>query len=185
MMVATFPGRPPTPIPRYARNDGNAMPTLMQKIKLAIRGWNRRREEKDREFLAKNVWSGGPQAAGGPKPSAPQKNIDLEGLTVAYLEDSGLFRHYLDIETGDVVDSREPMIGARYRQLPARRAEADERREFIRTVEDSGARARLTSAKDFRSEIARDRSLERAWYNFRNDRAIAAIEQWLREIGLR
>jgi len=31
------------------------MPTFMQKIKLAIRGWNRRREEKDREFLAKNV----------------------------------------------------------------------------------------------------------------------------------
>ena len=160
------------------------MPTLMQKIKLAIRGWNRRREEKDKEFLAKNQWSGGLQAAGGLKAAATQKNIDIEGLTVAYLEDSGLFQHYLDIETGDVVDSREPLIGARFCQLPARRADADERREFIRTIEDSGARARLTSANDFRSEIARDRALERAWYNFRNDRAIGAIQQWLREIGI-
>ena len=159
----------------------------MQKIKLAIRGWNRRREEKDREFLAKNAWSGG-QATPTVQPrqaGLPVLHIDVEGLTVAYLEDSGMFRHYLDIESGDVVDSREPLSGARFRQIPARRPEADERREFIRTVEDSGARARLTSARDFRSEIARDRALERAWYNFRNDRAIAAIEAWLREIGVK
>ena len=156
----------------------------MQKIRLAIRGWNRRREEKDKEFLAKNQWSGGLQPAGGLKAAATQRFVDIEGLTVAYLEDSGVFKHYLDIETGDVVDSREPLVGARYRQLPARRPDADERREFIRNVEDSGARARLTSAADFRSEIARDRALERAWYNFRNDRAIAAIQSWLREIGL-
>ena len=51
--------------------------------------------------------------------------------------------------------------------------------------EHSGDRARLTSAENFRSEIARDRALERAWYNFRNDRAIAAMEQWLREIGVK
>jgi len=170
-----------------ARNDIiRGVPTLMQKIKLAIRGWNRRREEKDRDFLAKNVWSGGQAIPPVQSRQAglPVLHIDLEGLTVAYLEDSGVFQHYLDVETGDVIDTREPLIGARYRQLPARRADADERREFIRTVEDSGARARLTSAKDFRSEIARDRALERAWYNFRNDRAIAAIEQWLREIGI-
>ena len=159
----------------------------MQKIKLAIRGWNRRREEKDRDFLAKNAWGGGqaiPPVQGG-QAGLPVLHVDLEGLTVAYLEGSGVFQHYLDMETGDVVDSREPLVGARYRQLPMRGLEADERREFIRTVEDSGARARLTSARDFRSEIARDRALERAWYNFRNDRAIAAIEQWLHEIGIK
>jgi len=32
------------------------MPTFMQKIKLAIRGWNRRREEADKAFIAKNTW---------------------------------------------------------------------------------------------------------------------------------
>lgn len=158
----------------------------MQKIRLAIRGWNRRRDEKDKEFLAKNAWSGGqaipPVQAGQAR--LPVLHVDVEGLTVAYLEDSGVFKHYLDIETGDVIDSREPLTGARYRQLPARRPDADERREFIRSVDDSGARARLTSATDFRSEIARDRALERAWYNFRNDRAIAAIQTWLREIGI-
>jgi hypothetical protein len=161
------------------------MPTFMQKIRLAIRGWNRRREDKEREFLARNTWSGGLQAAGGPKPAAPQKDIDIEGLVVAYLDDSGHFHHYLDMETGDVVESQEPMSGERYRRVPARANSADEQRAFIAALEDSGARARLASASSFRGELAKDRGIERAWYNFRNDRAIAAIEQWLREIGAR
>lgn len=160
----------------------------MQKIRLAIRGWNRRREEKEKEFLAKNLWSGGqaiPPVQTG-QPRAAVLNIDIEGLIVAYLDDSGYFQHYLDIECGDVIESREPMIGAQYRRVPSHGAQAEERRDFIAKLEDSGARARLTSAADnFRSEIARDRALERAWYNFRNDRAIAAIETWLREIGLK
>lgn len=159
----------------------------MQKIRLAIRGWNRRREEKEKEFLAKNTWSGGLQpAVGGLKTAAPQKNIDVEGLTVAYLDDSGHFQHYLDIETGDVIDTREPLIADRYRRVPSRRGGGDEeRRDFIMMLDDAAARARLTAAADFRSELARDRALERAWYNFRNDRAIAAIEMWLHEIGLK
>lgn len=160
------------------------MPTLMQKIRLAIRGWNRRREEKQREFLAANVW--GPPSAGQPATASPHTtHIDVEGLTVAYLDDSGHFQHYLDVETGDVIDSREPMIGERYRRVPSHRAQADEQRDFIMMLDDRGARARLTATDNFRSEIARDRSLERAWYNFRNDRAIAAIETWLREIGVK
>jgi len=157
----------------------------MQKIRLAIRGWNRRREEKEKEFLAKNAWSPGLSRDGAARAGAPQKNIDLEGLTVAYLDGSGHFEHYLDIETGDVIDSRNPLIGDRYRRVPSHREADDERRAFIAAVEDSGVRARLTSADDFRSELARDRALERAWYNFRNDRAIAAIERWLREIGVK
>src|SRR5207245_10379521 len=85
------------------------MPTLMQKIRLAIRGWNRRREEKEREFLAKNVWSGGqaPSPVPGRQPGAAVLHIDVEGLTVAYLDDSGRFLHYLDIQTGEVIDTRE------------------------------------------------------------------------------
>ena len=33
--------------------------------------------------------------------------------------------------------------------------------------------------------VASDRGVERAWYNFKNDRATKAIESWLRAIGLR
>jgi hypothetical protein len=160
----------------------------MQKIKLAIRGWNRRREEKQQEFLKQNAWGGGQAIAPVQQGRAglPVLHVDVEGLIVAYLDDSGHFQHYLDIESGDVIESREPMIGAQYRRVPSHRAEADERREFIARIDDSGARARLTAAgENFRSELARDRAVERAWYNFRNDRAIAAIESWLREIGLK
>jgi hypothetical protein len=159
----------------------------MQKIRLAIRGWSRRRAEKEKEFLAKNTWSGGQAILPVKSEQArlPVLHIDIEGLTVAYLDDSGHFQHYLDIETGDVIDTREALAGDRYRRVPSHRAGDEERRDFIMMVDDSGARARLTAASDFRSELARDRSLERAWYNFRNDRAIAAIETWLREIGLK
>jgi len=160
----------------------------MQKIRLALRGWNRRREEKEKEFLAKNLWSGAPSPPAVPsaalgQPGAAVLHIDLEGLTVAYLDDSGQIQHYLDVETGDVIDARESLTGARYRRVPSRESNADDRQAFIATLDDSGARARLTAAQSFRSELARDRALERAWYNFRNDRAIAAIEKWLREIG--
>ncbi len=162
------------------------MPTFMQKIRLAIRGWNRRREEKEREFLAKNLWSGAPPPSAAPlRAAAPHLHIDVEGLTVAYLDDSGQIQHYLDVETGDVIDTRQPMSGNRYRRVPSHGADADDRKAFIASLDDSGARARLTAAQSFRSELARDRALERAWYNFRNDRAIAAIEKWLGEISAR
>jgi hypothetical protein len=107
----------------------------------------------------------------------------MDGLTVACLDSSGQLAHYLDIQTGDVIDTREAMTGDRYRRVPSQSESAD-RTAFLATVDDSGARARLKSG-DFRNELARDRKLERAWYNFRNDRAIAAMEQWLREIGIK
>jgi hypothetical protein len=159
----------------------------MQKIRLAVRGWNRRREEKEREFLAKNLWSGGqpPPPAVQEQPRAAVLHMDLEGLTVAYLDDSGQIQHYLDVQTGDVIDTREALSGTRYRRVPSHGTDADDRKAFIAALDDSGARARLTAAQSFRSEIARDRALERAWYNFRNDRAITAIEKWLREIGVK
>jgi hypothetical protein len=34
--------------------------------------------------------------------------------------------------------------------------------------------------ESFRAAIAEDRTLEKAWYNFKNDRANAAIDAWLR-----
>jgi hypothetical protein len=153
----------------------------MQKIRLALRGWNRRREEKNREFLATNtVWRGAPPASSSAATTTRAFQIDIDGLTVAYLDASGR-PHYFDVETGEVVE----FVGAaeRYRRIPSQSENAD-RDAFIETVQDSRTRARLRSG-DFRTELARDRALERGWYNFRNDRAIAAIEKWLREIGLK
>jgi hypothetical protein len=160
------------------------MPTLMQKIRLALRGWSRRREERDREFVAKNAgWTPAVASAAGAKPASRHTQIDMDGLTVACLDSSGQLSHYLDIQTGDVIDTREAVTSDRYRRVPSQSESAD-RVAFLATVDDSGARARLKSG-DFRNELARDRKLERAWYNFRNDRAIAAMEQWLREIGIK
>jgi hypothetical protein len=167
------------------------MPTLMQKIRLVIRGWNRRREEREREFLAKNtVWAPAPAGAGVLKPASTQKAIDFEGLTVAWLDDSGQFEHYLDLEGGEVIDTRDSLTGDRYRRVPSRSAqsEVDDRRAFVAALDPSATRDRLAAcigvAEAFRRTLATNRKLERAWYNFKNDRAIAAIQSWLREIGL-
>jgi hypothetical protein len=166
------------------------MPTLMQKIRLALRGWNRRREERDREFLAKNAGWGSGAPAPSPAASRPTTQIDIDGLTVAYLDDSGQFQHYLDVETGEVIDTRESLTGDRYRAIPARTAhsEVEDRRVFIASLEPSETRNRLAAsigmAEAFRKALADDRNIERAWYNFKNDRAIAAIGNWLRDLGL-
>jgi hypothetical protein len=160
------------------------MPTLMQKIRLAIRGWSRRREEAEKEFLAKNVW--GPASAGPEvdrlKPAATQTPVDTEGLTVAYLDDSGRIAYYLDTETGEVVDVRDGTVLAppRYRRVPARseQTDAEDRRAFA--AEHEALAGSVASAEAFRRVLSGDRKLERAWYNFKNDRAIAAIEEWLK-----
>ena len=67
----------------------------MQKIRLVFRGWKRRREEREKEFLTRNAaWGAAPPAAAA---TAPAKRrtfaIDTEGLTVAYLDDSGQLAH--------------------------------------------------------------------------------------------
>lgn len=160
------------------------MPTLMQKIRLAIRGWSRRREEAEKEFLAKNAW--GPASAGPEvdrlKPAATQTPVDTEGLTVAYLDDSGRIAYYLDTETGEVVDVRDgtALAPPRYRRVPARseQTDAEDRRAFAASHETLAQC--VGSAEEFRRALSGDRALERAWYNFKNDRAIAAIEAWLK-----
>jgi hypothetical protein len=168
------------------------MPTLMQKIRLVIRGWQRRREEHDKEFVARNAsWT----AASVVAPTARVKSrafaVDTEGLTVAYLDDSGQLAHFLDTESGDILDLRVFDAGAnsqmkepRYRRVPARNetTEREDRRAFVASLDASPTReslARSADAESFRRALASDRTIERAWYNFRNDRAIAAIEAWL------
>jgi hypothetical protein len=153
------------------------MPTLMQKIKLAIRGWNRRREESQRAFVTQST-SWAPPAHTGPSLTlGVTAAIDMEGLVCAFLDDSGRIAYYLDTETGEVVDVRDGRALAvpRFRRVPARSAESDaaEQRAFV------AAHPELAGAANFRETLSRNRALERAWYNFKNDRAIAAINSWL------
>ncbi|HKS24871.1 MAG TPA: hypothetical protein VJZ76_18895 [Thermoanaerobaculia bacterium] len=163
----------------------------MQKLRLALRGWSRRREEAKKEWLERERSS---RVASAPTaPARPQahstSSIDIDGLTVAYLDDSGHFAHYLDTETGDILDvalnqTYEP---PRYRRIPQRTAqsESDDRRAFVEKLDPSRSRDELARTigvpEGFRKALASDRTIERAWYNFKNDRAIAAIETWLAE----
>ncbi len=162
------------------------MPTLMQKIRLAFKGWNRRREERDRELVAKHSW--GPSAAQpapAARPPVASLPIDVEGIQIAYLDTSGRTQFYLDTQSGDVMEATNaPLDGARYRRIPTASHEED-RLAFLATVDDARDRARLTAADSFRSTLSANRTLEKAWYNFRNDRALEIVNRWLREIGLK
>jgi hypothetical protein len=178
------------------------MPTLMQKIRLALRGWSRRREEKLQQFLEKE--SGRPgrsdrpsrpvasvDAGGEGQPSGRLvSSIDMDGLHAAYLDGSGQIAYYLDVETGEVVEHRDATVpeAMRYKRVPAGGGDIAERRAFIETLEPSPARTLLMKSVNtaaFRTALANDRATERAWYNFRNDRAIEAIDAWLTGLGLR
>ena len=160
------------------------MPTLMQKIRLVLRGWQRRRQERDREFLQKNAWTPRSAGAAAVKSAATkQRDIDMEGLTVAYLDGSGR-AHYLDTQTGDIIESSDVQLDSfRYKRIPSSSHE-DDRRAFIDTLDNAASRSRLSAVDSFRTVLAGDRTLERAWYNFRNNHALTAIEHWLREIGM-
>lgn len=170
------------------------MTNMLQKIRLAFRGWQRRREENDNEFVTRNAsWGAAPVLAPVVRKSSRTFVVDTEGLTVAYLDDSGQLAHFLDTESGDIEDVRVADLGAnphlhepRYRRVPSRSdiAEREDRRAFAESLDASPARdalARCADAESFRRALATDRTIERAWYNFRNDRAIAAIEAWLEE----
>src|SRR3954453_4513222 len=172
-----------------AKISSESMPTLMQKIRLAFRGWQRRREEREKVFLTRTAsWGAAAPAA----VAAPAKTrtfaIDMEGLTVAYLDDAGKLAHFLDTADGEIVDVRVADAAAyaepRYRRIPSRNpnADAEDRRAFIASLDASPSRDALARSSDtdsFRRALSADRTLERAWYNFRNDRAIAAVEAWL------
>ncbi len=174
------------------------MPTLMQKIRLIWRVWNRRRKEdavgREQEFLARNSgWVkpvATPVAKSVPVRSSAGIDVDIEGLTVAFLDDSGQIAHYLDTESGEVVDVRggAALTPPRFRRVPARTPVSDEadRRAFTAALEPPQRQrldAAVQSPEEFRQALSLDRALERGWYNFKNDRAIEAIERWLRQSG--
>ena len=172
--------------------------TFFQKLQVAFRGWSRRREEEEtkrnEEFLKRNVqWSAPPAKAAEAAAlhRAAPREIDLEGLQVAYLDDSGQIEYYLDMQTGEVVEVRgaaPPADQSRFKRVPQRGADIDDRRAFVETLEDSLVKEFLKAnvgTGDFRKILATDRNVERAWYNFRNQRATSAIASWLQSLGLR
>jgi hypothetical protein len=118
--------------------------------------------------------------------------MDLEGLQVAYL--GVALAHYLDVETGEILDlpldAPPPGDPARFRRIPTRtpESEAEDRRLFVEGLELSVVREHLLRVLDntsaFRSVLAEDRRIERAFFNFKNDQATRAIAEWLREQGL-
>lgn len=118
--------------------------------------------------------------------------LDREGLQVAYLGIA--LAHYLDLETGEIVDlpldAGPPGSADRFRRVPARteESEADDRALFLeskaaRPLRDALAGA-VSDAHEYRLVLSRDRLVERAFFNFKNDRASQAIEAWIEEEGL-
>ncbi len=162
---------------------------LFDRIRSSFEAWGRRRDERQRDFLAANTGWAHPAGNAGGRAGSSRLEVDREGLQAAFLDQSGRIAYYLDLESGEVIDDREggALSPPRYRRVPARGGDADaaERRAFLDGLEPSPSRDRLAAANDaaeFRGVLAAERNLERAWYIFRNDRASAAAEKWLGEI---
>ena len=122
-------------------------------------------------------------------------SLDYDGLQVAYL--GVALAHYLDVETGDILDvpldAEPPGDPARFRRIPTRTpdSEDEDRRLFVAALdkgEFAAMRGELANAVDdhqaFRRILSADRRVERAFFNFKNDQATRAIEAWLAEEGL-
>jgi hypothetical protein len=118
--------------------------------------------------------------------------LDLDGLQVAYL--GVALAHYLDLETGDILDvpldAEPPGSGDRYLRIPTRtpESETEDREVFVAKMPPSPMRDELTRAiadwNAFREILSEDRKTERQFFNFKNDRATKAIEEWAASEGL-
>jgi hypothetical protein len=118
--------------------------------------------------------------------------VDREGLQVAYL--GVALAHYLDLETGDILDvpldADPPGEAGRFRRIPTRtpESEAEDRRIFVEKLDFSALRNQLAGAVDdpneFRRILAGDLLIQRKFFNFKNDQASRAIEDWLEMEGL-
>src|SRR5206468_12421252 len=107
-----------------------------------------------------------------------RSEVDREGLQAAYLDRSGVILYYLDKEAGEVIESRSELTDIRYARVPTQ-SDEDDQRAFLRTL-TLPQRAHFQKVASFRAALAEDRALEKAWYNFKNDRATKAIEEWLK-----
>jgi hypothetical protein len=118
--------------------------------------------------------------------------LDLDGLQVAYL--GVALAHYLDLDTGDIVDlpldDPPPGDESRFLRIPTRtpESEAEDRRLFVEKMEFSVLRQRLGQLVDdpngFRAVLSEDLRAQRQFFNFKNDQATKAIEAWIAAEGL-
>lgn len=118
--------------------------------------------------------------------------LDLDGLQVAYL--GVALAHYLDLETGDIIDQplddEPPGDESRYLRIPTRtpESEAEDRRLFVEKMEFSSLRNRLAQLVDdpngFRAALSEDLRAQRQFFNFKNDQATRAIASWIAAEGL-
>lgn len=112
--------------------------------------------------------------------------LDYDGLQVAYL--GVALAHYLDVETGDILDvpldDPPPGEGERFRRIPTRtpESEAEDRRLFA--AKHTNLAEVVDDALAFRQLLSEDRRVERQFFNFKNDQATKAIEEWARVEGL-
>ena len=118
--------------------------------------------------------------------------IDREGLQVAYL--GVALAHYLDLDSGEIIDQplddEPPGSETRYRRIPTRTAESEDedRRLFLELKQAAPLRDDLAGcvhdAAAYRQTLAADRRVERAFFNFKNDQASRAIEEWIAAEGI-
>ena len=119
-------------------------------------------------------------------------SLDLDGLQVAYL--GVALAHYLDLETGDIIDipldDPPPGDASRFLRIPTRTPESEDedRRLFVEKMERSAMKDRLAHLVDdpngFRAAISEDLRVQRQFFNFKNDQATRAIEEWVAAEGL-
>lgn len=114
--------------------------------------------------------------------------LDYEGLQVAYL--GVALAHYLDVETGDILDvpldDPPPGDAARFRRIPTRtgESEAEDRRLFVEKHHLAALAHAVDEPMEFRRLLSEDRLIERKFFNFKNDQANRAIEEWAKTEGL-
>jgi len=118
--------------------------------------------------------------------------LDRDGLQVAYL--GVALAHYLDLETGDIIDipldASPPGEESRFLRIPTRtpESEGEDRRLFVEKMELSVMKDRLARLVDdphgFRGAISEDLRVQRQFFNFKNDQATRAIDEWIAQEGL-
>jgi len=144
--------------------------TLMQRLRLWWKGSQRRREEFGKDVQWRTGASPVPSDAGQARAPILHR-IDRDGVLSAYLDQSGRTNYYLDLTSGEVIEAPSSNLP----RIPTINEEQD-RAAFI-----AANSLRITTT--FRETIAQDRTLERAWYNFKTKRANDAIDAWLRLHG--
>lgn len=129
-------------------------------------------------------------------------NLDWEGLIVGFESRSVLITHFLDRETGDVVQcvaEREPerhrdlTASPRFLALPRDHGERGigEMRLFLAELENAALRARLESALSapepataYREILREDSREETRYFQFKHRRARERAQEWLASVGI-